>query len=157
VGECILIKTNSKFFIKRQHTRLQGFTLIEVMIVVAVMGILTTVALPSYTEYLKRANRAAAKSVLLETALLMERNYTQANRYDLKSDGTAFTLTIIQTPQSGDAKYTIGFAAGALNQNTFTLQAVPAGIMVGDACGTYTVTNVGAKGSGGTMDDCWNR
>lgn len=153
---------NHKLFAtKWQKSQIAGFTLIEVMIVVAIIGVLSMIAYPSYTDYVSRVNRADAKSVLLETTQLLERNYTEANRYDRKSDNTAFTLPAgTQSPRTGTAKYTISFVAGTLAANTFTLQAIPVGTMASDACGTFTLTNIGVKGvsSGAThVDECWNR
>ena len=148
------------FFTKR-HFLCSGFTLIELMIAVAVIGIIAAVALPSYQDHVRRTNRAEAKSILLEMSQLLERNYTTVNRYDQKSDGTGFTLSTTQSPKTGTAKYTIQFAAGSLTQNAYTLQAVPTGSMTGDACSTLTLTNTGVKGvgAGATLDaaTCWQR
>ncbi|SDY52548.1 type IV pilin protein [Nitrosomonas sp. Nm58] len=141
--------------------RLSGFTLIELMTAVAIVGILAAVALPAYQEHVRRTNRAEAKGILLEMAQLLERNFTEANRYDLKSDATNFTLPVTQSPKTGTAKYTIQFAAGTPTQNTYTLEAAPTGTMTSDACATLTLTHTGIKGVSGspslTAADCWQR
>ncbi|MDL1866553.1 type IV pilin protein [Betaproteobacteria bacterium PRO4] len=139
------------------NIKTSGFTLIELMVVVAIIGILAAVIYPSYQEYVHRANRAEAKSILLEMAQLLERNYTEANRYDQTSSGGDFTLPVTQSPRSGTAKYTIQFAAGTLTRNAYTLEAVPAGNMAGDACGTLALTQTGAKSVSGSksVDECW--
>lgn len=139
------------------NIKTSGFTLIELMVVVAIIGILAAVTYPSYQEYVHRANRAEAKSILLEMAQLLERNYTEANRYDQTSSGGDFTLPVTQSPRSGTAKYTIQFAAGTLTRNAYTLEAVPAGNMAGDACGTLALTQTGAKSVSGSksVDECW--
>jgi len=61
----------------RTYTGNSGFTLIEVMVVVAIVGILAAIAYPSYQEHVRRANRAEARGILLEMAQLLERNYTK--------------------------------------------------------------------------------
>ena len=69
----------------------QGFTLIELMIVVVIVAILASLSYPSYREYVRRSARAEAKAALLENAQFMERNFTAANRYDEDSAGNALS------------------------------------------------------------------
>jgi prepilin-type N-terminal cleavage/methylation domain-containing protein len=137
-----------------------GFTLVEAMIVVAIISILAAVAYPSYAQHVARGKRADAKAALLEMAQWMERQYTVNSNYNAQSDGTAITATqlpVKQSPRSGAAAYNISFAAGQPTASTFVLRAVPAGSMSGDACGTLTLDNTGARGSAGTTANCWDR
>lgn len=147
-----------------------GMTLIELLIVVAIVGILAAVAMPSYNQYVSQSRRADAKTVLLEAAQVLERVYTANNCYNWKNaTSTCVATTAEATTQlgalgfvpkgatSGSEDYTVTLSA--ITANSFTLQAAPraGGRMAGDACGTYTLTNTGVQGSGGTAANCWQR
>ncbi len=144
--------------------RLNGFTLIELLITVAIVGILASVAFPSYQNYVRSSNRAVAKSILYENAQFLERFYTENNQYDASvgadgiantGDDAAVVLPILQSPRTGTAQYNIDFLA--VGNSTFTLRATPVGTMAGDTCGALTLTNAGAQGAGGDIATCWNR
>lgn len=137
----------------------KGFTLIELMIVVAVIGILGAIVYPSYTEYVMRGHRADARAGLLQAQLWMERAATASGVYPTQLPA-ALTWT-----NDTDKRYTIGFSN--VNSDTaFTLTATPKqnSPQIKDKCGTLTLAHTGQrdikdKPSGSTMTaaDCWNR
>ena len=126
-----------------------GFTLLELMISVVIVAILTSIALPSFSEKIKQSRRLEARSILLENAQFMERFFTENNRYNLRADGTTVvTLPLLASPRSGSALYEISFDTVApLSADSFKLRAVPvAGTsMENDACGTYLLSNLGVR------------
>ena len=128
----------------------RGFTLIEIMIVIAIIGIVITIAAPSYTEYLKKGRRAEVVSLLSEQAQILERFYTKNNVY-----------TGITGLSTGNDFYTI---TPTIADQTFLLTATrKAGTtMATDKCGDFTLTNTGVRSmnnatTGLTTKDCWGR
>ena len=133
--------------------RHRGFSLLELVIAVAVVGILSSIALPSYKGYVDRARRAEARTAMLDAAQFMQRFYAANNRYDTASLPTEMR----RSPAQGAQAYTIRIAAGA-TRTTYTLEAVPQGPMAGDKCGTLSVTGTGVRGrtgTGETLERCW--
>lgn len=122
-----------------ENKRVQsGFTLIELMVVVAIIGILASVAYPAYIEHIRKARRADAQAALTQAAQFMERNYSLAQKY-----------SGVSLPSSISApKYAISFSAQT--DTAFTLQAVPDD---DPKCGTLTLDNAGAKTP--TTSGCW--
>lgn len=151
----------------------RGFTLIELMIVVAVVGILSALAYPGYQSHIQKTRRVAAAGCLMELAQWMERNYTSCLRYDLTGAGCATPVTDAQLPALSCRNelanaYTFQFAAvvaPATNpaQAAYALQAVPGAIQAGDTrCATLTLNQTGAKGVTGLTgsvptvpNTCW--
>jgi type IV pilus assembly protein PilE len=138
-----------------------GFTLIELMIVVAVIAILAAIAYPSYSRYVLRAKRADAKQQLLQAAQWTERYMTVNGSYP--PDDVELPAGLAQAPSSGTASYRIGYADGR-TATTYTLQAVPQGASAGDECGTLSVNHQGVKlaadrteASSEVVQSCWNR
>lgn len=128
--------------------RFGGFTLIELMITVAIIAILAAVAFPAYTEQVAKGRRAEAKAIVLEAAQWMERYYAENNRYDQSTAavavGDTFGNRFSQSPRPpGGAMYTI--ALSNLAQQTFTITATRTGSMSSDKCGDFSVTQLAVQ------------
>jgi type IV pilus assembly protein PilE len=127
-----------------------GFTLIELMIVVAIVAILAAIAFPSYARYVEKARRADAQSALLDVSQRLERCYTQTNTYE-----NCIDLPLL----SPDRHYLVDTTD--LTASTFELEADPNGAgttgrQSSSPCGTYTFDSIGNRGDGGTATDrCW--
>ncbi|AOE62272.1 prepilin-type N-terminal cleavage/methylation domain-containing protein [Pseudomonas corrugata] len=128
----------------------RGFTLIEIMIVIAIIGIVITVGYPSLTEYMKKGRRTEIAGLLSEQAQILERYYSKNSSY---KDATGLS--------NGNDFYTIN---RTLADQSFTLTAVrkSGSSMATDKCGDFTLNNTGARGminaaSGLTTKDCWGR
>ena len=124
-----------------------GFTLIELMIVVVVVAILASIALPSYQESVARGARAEARTVLSEGAQWMERHLSENNRYDQFVGGTAVSTAsmppaLIQSPADGVARYNLNVTVAA---QSFTLKMVRAGAQANDRCGDFTLNHLGVR------------
>lgn len=124
----------------------KGFSLIELMIVVAIAGILGSIAYPSYLNQVAQSRRADAQAVLMEAAQFMERFYTENNRYDQDTGGTAIALPaqLQESPRDGVTK-SYDITVQASTASTYTLRATPKNGQVGD--GYLEITNTFAKGS----------
>lgn len=131
--------------------RSRGFTLIEILIVVAIIGILAGFAWPAWQRYVTRVNRTEAGTCLEQSAQFMERFYTLNMRYDQDTGGTAVALPASGCGNELSGKYTI--AIGSSTSNTYTLTATPQGRQASQDsdCGTLSLDNTGLHTvSGGT-------
>lgn len=116
--------------------KVSGFTLVELMVVVTIVGVLVGLAVAGYDTATKKSRRAAAQGCLTEMTQFMERHYATNLAY------TSATLPACSADVT--AFYTISFTA-APAATTYTVQAVPTGTQVGDSCGTMTVNQLGNR------------
>lgn len=140
--------------------RAAGFTLIELMIVVVIIAILASIALPSYQNSVRKSRRTDAKVMLSGTAQQLERCLTQFGRYDDAGCGIQAGTTY----NSPEGYYAVAVAipnpATPTVANSYRLTATPTGAQTKDtACATLTLNNLGVKGatdsSDAATDDCW--
>jgi len=140
----------------------KGFTLIELMIVVVIIGVLAAIAYPSYVDNTRTANRTAAQADLMQLASFMERRFTENNSYlilngtnDPISAATCSTsagCTPALDPSITHDDYNYSFSATP-SATAFVLQAVPQNAQASDKCGTMTYSNTGDKQP--TLANCW--
>jgi len=157
----------------------RGFTLVEVMIVVAVVAIIAMVAIPSYQEYILRSKRAAARQVLMEASQYLERNYTAAGCYNFadtpsclvqSGSATVQPSTLLRAPSEGRQSYLVTWAYTNSGQ-AYTLTATPCAgascqqpgaetTFADPVCGSLTLDQTGLRGmsvSGAGLATCWQR
>ena len=142
-----------------------GFTLIEIMIGIAIVGILAAIAVPSYLKIVARSNRAAAQAQLLQAAQYMQRFYAANDSYLSDRTGNktvdqVMPASLQSAPQGGTVSlYQLDWVNNAPSQSTFTLAMVPVAgqSMANDPCGSFTITQTGLKGVTGswTVAQCW--
>lgn len=134
----------------------KGFTLIELMIVVAVVGLLAAIAYPGYMNYVRKSHRAEIAQLLVEAAQGLERYYSRAGQYTDKSD-----VTPAYTAPSGNNWYNV---VATRQEQAFTLTATPVNntLMASDVCGNFVIDNTGLRSNTGmaagtTSAFCWGR
>jgi type IV pilus assembly protein PilE len=127
-----------------------GFTLIELMVTVAVLAIIAAIAYPSYQEQMRKTYRSEAKAALMDAAAKAERHYTQFGNY-------GGTIPIPATTENG--YYSINLVAGtSASPQTFTITATRAGAQAADKCGNFTIDQAQTKlvtGASLSPEQCW--
>ena len=136
--------------------RLAGFTLIEVMIVVAIISIIAAFGIPSYTSYMEKTRRVEAKTILSEIAGEQQRFFTENNRFaaDLTEMGYPTAAML-----SENGFYSASVTANTASSYTITAAPVAGGAQESDSdCGSFTINSAGIKGVDGAAlaaDECW--
>jgi type IV pilus assembly protein PilE len=147
----------------------RGFTLIELMIVVAIIALLSAIAFPAYTSYIAKSRRADARGQLLQVAQFMQRFYSANDTYERDRGNNAVLdkvpASIKQSPADGTALYELQIPAASLSAAAYEVRMVPVAgrPMAADQCGTFTLTSTGVRGvlvngvagSATLRDTCW--
>jgi type IV pilus assembly protein PilE len=121
-------------------------TLIELMIVVAIIAILAAIGYPSYRDYVRRSHRAEGKAMLMDAAALQEKFFSNNNTY-------ATTLANLGAPATSENGY-YALSIPAADGTSFTLTVTAQGGQSDDTrCATMSITNTGATTA--TNADCW--
>jgi len=133
--------------------KMRGMTLIELMIVVALIGIIVAFGYPSYRDQVIKSHRAEGMSSLLELADRMERHYSDVGTYK-QADGSDTTVADVFPSFSSDY-YTL--TIDSQDNISFTVSSAPKGSQTKDKCGTFTLTSQGVKSvsASGMQDQCW--
>jgi type IV pilus assembly protein PilE len=135
------------------RSREKGMSLVELMTVVVIVGVLASIAVPGYRQYLLRANRSDAKNALMQVQSAQEKFYLQNNRY-------AGTVAALGTPgTTTNGYYSITIAPRTTDQTYLATAAPVAGAGQTDdkKCGSFTIDETGGKGATGTSGTapCW--
>ena len=137
--------------------RLAGFSLIELLVVLVIMGVLSAVALPGYTRYVQRGHRTEGMAALLEAQHFMERYYSANGQYLSPANAVPMLPQRLQRiPLQGTVRYQLSVREATVN--SYLLQAVPEGSMAGDVCGNLTINQTGLRGvlnSTHSVAECW--
>lgn len=130
--------------------RHSGFTLVELMIVVVVVGILGAVAFPSYQDHLRKGRRAATQAYLMDLAMRQQQYLIDNRSYATTASALGYTTV----PTDVSSYYTAAITTADGPPPTFSIAATPQGTQASDSCGTLSINSAGTKSSS-SGTNCW--
>jgi type IV pilus assembly protein PilE len=144
-----------------KRNRIAGFSLLELVIALAVVAVLAAIAYPSYSQSIINGRRADGKTALVNLGNRMEQYYAQNNTFASATIASSPSTDVLSAAASEQGYYTLTIPPATLTANSYTIQATRAGVQTADThCGNLTLTSAGVKGivnnaSGYTVADCW--
>lgn len=127
---------------------LHGFSLMEVIIVMVILGVIAAIAIPNYSEYVLRGYRSSAQAFISDVASRQTQFFLDRRAY-----ATTVAALNMTAPAEIAARYDVAIATAAGPPATFTVTATPTGTQAPDRCGAMTVDQAGNKGAAATR--CW--
>jgi type IV pilus assembly protein PilE len=127
----------------------QGFSLLELVITLACIAVLSSMAWPSYQQYVMRSQRVNARTALLQAAVWLERSASANGNYP---DHAQVPANVLRVPGQ---QYQLQIQSSA---QSYVLSAIPLGAQASDACGVFTLNQLGERGVQGaqlTAALCW--
>lgn len=151
--------TNSLRMLKNHSNLRSGFSLLEVLIAITIVGLLAAISYPSFQNSLIKTRRAEGKTALLDLQQRMERFFLDRNSYTTATIGSGNSSTdVLSSNLTENGRYTLQISATSNTPPSYTIQAVPQAPQNADTeCGTFTLNSQGVRGitGAGQISSCW--
>lgn len=138
------------------RARQTGFTLLELVVVLAICGLLASIVLPGYQRSVQMGARAEGQSLLLQVAANQERYYARNNTYAASANPLLDSQPLSMTSETGLYRVEVAACAGGTLATCFIATATPLGRQADDECGALTLSSTGLKAAtNGSVYTCW--